>query len=72
MYIINPENMDGLFPCGRLIHDYLVEQEIFPIGSSNKEYYFLKSTKLEKALKDSPFYIKIYVWLEKNEWRKEG
>jgi len=73
MHIINPQYTKELFfLCGRLIHDYLVEEGVDPVGSDEKGYYFSKTEKLESKLKESPFYIKIYMWLEKNEWRKEG
>ena len=73
MKIINVDRVKNKFKCGKLIALYLNEEVGIPVlGSDDKFYYFALSEKLEKSLDDAPFHIKIYLWLEGNNWRKEG
>lgn len=72
MYVINPKKEDK-FKCGELIARYLNEEVGIPVfGSDEKYYYFVNNQNIKNALNNAPYYIKIYLWLEGNNWRKEG
>jgi hypothetical protein len=62
MYIKNIENIPEkkVYTCNGLIASYLIYQKHMPLLSrKEKTWYFYKTSKLEKALKEMPFWYKV-------------
>ena len=73
MYIRNVDAIKNQFKCGKLIALFLCEEKGLPVLGQDEQYYYFSNTDLLKeVLKNAPFYIKTYLWLEGNNWRKEG
>lgn len=64
MYISNADKITQgrVYKCGQLVGKYLIKQGI-PLLSQQDDYtmVFSKTKRLQKALDDMPFYLKILV-----------
>lgn len=59
MYISNIDK-SKLFKCNNVVYSYLKTK--VPLLSSDPEYYyFAKTEELDEALKNAPFWIKVFM-----------
>jgi len=76
MFIVNPEEQDlsKLYSCNGLIATELIYTHKLPLyGKGLKgENYFAKTDALLKALENLPFWMHIFIHLEKKDVKKGG
>lgn len=66
MLIRNIGEVKNVFVCGGFLGKWLNEKMNVPfLGIDSKAYYFADNQELRRILEESPFFIKIALWLEK-------
>ena len=63
MYISNADKITQgkVYKCGQLVGKYLIKQGIPLLSQQDNYMVFSKTKRLQKALDDMPFYLKILV-----------
>lgn len=62
MYITNPESIpkNKIYFCNGIISEWLIYQKKLPLLCKNgRQFGFMKTDALEKALKELPFWLKV-------------
>jgi hypothetical protein len=62
MYITNPKSIskDKIYYCNGIISEWLIYQRHLPLLCRDGRLYgFMRTSNLEKALKELPFWLKI-------------
>lgn len=63
MYVVNPEKIDisKLYLCSGVEAEWLIYEQHLPVFGKTKDgrFYFAKTDKLNMALEEMPFWLKV-------------
>jgi len=59
MYIVNIENTNNTFECGKMLASYFKKNNVNLLSIKDNKYYFSKSSNLKELYDKAPFYLKL-------------